>query len=165
MKYLFIVALLAAVVLAGLVACKNLTKQPMGGKPAPTGALVNFHYQESGTMAQPNFEYTLRRGEAGEVTLYAFRPFAEVEGWGDTLTVQPEVLDHVERLIKDNNLQNYKEHYQPKMEVMDGYGWSYEAVFDNGTRLHSGGSNARPSDGTLTTIAHYLDSIYQDARK
>lgn len=158
MKHIILIAV-AMVVLMGMLACKgakNVTE--VVKKPAPTGRLVGFHYVEHGTMAQPNFEYMLRR-DSGKVSLYVFRPWID-EGWGDTVVVADDVIDHVEKLIKDNNLQNYQDHYSPNMQVLDGYSWSYQAEFDDDVTLSSGGSNAGPGDGTLKTIGNYLDSCY-----
>lgn len=162
MKYLLLIAIAAATLLA-LLGCKSV-KNSVNSKPAPTGKLVSFHYAEYGTMAQPNFEYTLKRDAKGRVTLCVFRPWGD-EGWGDTVKVDTSVLEHVEKLIKDNNLQNYLDHYRPEFQVMDGYGWGYEAEFDNDTTLQSSGSNMRPGDNTLEVIAEYLDSCYQAAKK
>ena len=161
MRYLAIISIAAAVLML-LLGCKSIDKMT-NSKPVPTGQLVNFHYVEHGMMAQPNFEYTLKRNAKNKVTLCVYRPWLD-EGWGDTIKVPVDVIAHVEKLIKDNNLQNYKDHYSPKMQVMDGYQWSYEAEFDDETTLSSGGSNARPGDKTLNVIAEYLDSCYASVK-
>ena len=158
MKHLLIIVA-AAVILVGLLSCKGAkgATEKTPKKPVLTGKLVSFHYAEYGTMAQPNFEYTLKR-DGGAVTLCVFRLWDE--GWGQTVKVNATVLEHVDKLIKDNNLQNYLDHYRPEYQVLDGYGWGYEAEFDDDTMLHSSGSNARPGDNTLSVIAQYLDSCY-----
>ena len=163
MKNLLILAI-AAVVVVGLMSCKGAkgVTEKMPKKPVPTGKLVSFHYAHYGTMAQPNYEYTLNRID-NKVTLCVFRPWID-EGWGDTIKVKDEVIDHVERLIKDNNLQNYLDHDHPEYQVLDGYGWGYEAEFDDDTVLSSSGSNARPADNTLEVIGRYLDSCYAQVK-
>ena len=157
MRYLVIISI-AVAALVVLLGCKSIDKMT-NNKPAPTGQLVSFYYVEHGMMAQPNFEYTLKRDAKGKVKLCVYRPWGD-EGWGDTIKVPVDVIAYVEKLIKENNLQNYKDHYSPKMQVMDGYTWYYEAEFDDETALSSGGSNARPGDNTLSVIAEYLDSCY-----
>ena len=160
MKHIIIIVV-ALVVLVGLMACKGTKRvTEIVKNPAPKGSLMGFHYVEHGTMAQPNFEYSLHR-EGDKISLYVFRPWLD-EGWGDTIQVGGEVIDHVEKLIKDNHLQNYKGHYSPEMQVLDGYSWSYEAEFDDDVTLSSGGSNAGPGDGTLRVIGNYLDSCYAE---
>ena len=160
MKYLLLIATAAATLLA-LLGCKSV-KNSVNNKPVPTGKLVSFHYAEYGTMPQPNFEYTLKSDTKGKVKLCVFKLWDEK--WGDTIKVDAGVLEHVEKLIKDNNLQNYLDHYRPEFEVLDGYGWGYEAEFDDESILHSGGSNARPGDNTLEVIAEYLDSCYASVK-
>ena len=155
-----------AKIMAALLPAVTLAPGCRGGSdaihpPAATAALMRFHFDEHGTMAQPNFEYALDRDSSGRVSLYVFKLFDD--SWGDTLPVGREVIDHVQQTISDNKLHRYKESYRPRMQVLDGYMWSYEAVYDDGTRLHSHGSNARPNDDTLPTIAAYLDSCYQAA--
>lgn len=156
------IILIAVAALLMLMGCKSIDKV-RNGKPAPTGQLVSFHYVEHGMMAQPNFEYTLKHDDKNKVTLCVYRPWTD-EGWGETIKVSVDVVAHVEKLIKENNLQNYKDHYSPKMQVLDGYHWFYEAEFDDETSLSSGGSNARPGDNTLKVIAEYLDSCYASVK-
>lgn len=157
MKYLVVFVLLA-VLLPVALSCKGRPVMSPG-KPAPTGKLVSFYYAEHGTMSEPNFEYVLKSEPNGGAQLYVFRPYEE--NWGDTIVVAPGVPAFVEKMIKENNLQNYEAHYSPYMQVMDGYGWVFEAEFDDAVTLRSSGSNARPGDGTLEGIAAYLDSCYK----
>ncbi len=160
MKQILLIAVIV-IVLMGLMACKG--SKNVVQNPVPKGQLVKFHYAEYGTMAQPNFEYTLQRQPDGKVTLCVFRPWVE-EGWGDTITTTAAVLTRVEKMIKDNNLQNYKSHYSPDVEVLDGYSWGYEAEFDDSVTISSGGSNAGPGDRTLDVIGQYLDTCYAQVK-
>lgn len=163
-QMLFVIAIVSLVALT-VLACKGSYSMAnlIDGKPVPTGKLIKFYYVERGTMAEPNFEYTLKRGDKG-VSLCVYRPWSG-EGWrGDTISVPDDVIAHVEKLIKDNNLQNYKREYRPDGVVYDGYSWSYDAEFDDESVLSSGGYNARPGDKTLEVIAQYLDSCYAQVK-
>jgi hypothetical protein len=60
-------------------------------------------------------------------------------------------------------MYKYKEHYTPRMEVLDGEGWHFAAKFSDGTRIYSSGSNAWPRGNGLGRIQGYLLKLIADA--
>lgn len=146
MKILLVtIAVLAVIALAG---CGF--KNGSNSHDAPTGRLVRFEFSEHGTMAQPNKFYRLKLDTANHVWLMVYT---------DKLEVDSTVLTEVERMIVEQGIYKYEEHYEPKMEVMDGEGWAFGATYDNGERLSSSGDNAWPQNFSILNICHYLDSV------
>lgn len=124
-------------------------------RDAPTGKLTEFSYVHSGTMAQPFKEYRLKQLESGKVQFFAHN----LGEYHDTLMVSREVLDTVANMIIRNEIYLYKDQYKPSMEILDGEGWYYIALYDDDVSLYSGGTNAWPRNFALPVIANYLDSI------
>ena len=124
-------------------------------RAVPAGKLIGFNYVHSGTMAQPFKEYDLQLLDNGKVQLYAH----DLDKYHDTILVGAEVLDTVARMIIDNDIYRYKDHFDPGVQVYDGEGWRYSALYDDNTHLSSGGTNAWPRHFALPIIAAYLDSI------
>lgn len=59
-------------------------------------------------------------------------------------------------------MYKYKERYLPMVEVLDGWSWSFEAKFDDGSKIYSHGSNARPKDNGLERIRELMDELIQE---
>ena len=154
MTGVIIVCVLAAAAVL-LLACG------LKGKPAPQGRLVEFTYCVTGSIAQPYADYRLELLETGEVTLSNLGEYAKVK---DSITVSRDVLDRVGQMIVAHKMQNYKESYSTRFEVLDGESWSYHARFDSGESLGSGGYMAYPDDNGLEEICAYLDSCLSESQ-
>ena len=139
----------------GLGCKSNVMGNDMVKRDAPTGHLTSFSYVHSGTMAQPFEEYQLELARDNSVSLFAHR-LGEIH---DTVKVDRSILEQVARMIIEHQIYRYKEHYRPTMEILDGEGWNYSAVYDDETFLSSGGTNAWPSNFALPLIGEYLDSV------
>lgn len=130
------------------------------GAHEPEGELVSIEYTESGTMAGYIYEGRVKQNPDGTFVLMAMK-----ENYGPLFQKQisKEAVDTFKQIIIEEKMYKYKEHYRPKMQVLDGYGWHFAAKFSDGTRLYSSGSNARPGGNGLGRIQGYLQRLIADA--
>ena len=76
--------------------------------------------------------------------------------------ITKENMAHFRQIIEEEKMYKYKEAYRPLMEVLDGWGWSFNAKFSDGSWIDSHGSNARPSGNGLGRIEGYMNQLIQD---
>ena len=108
------------------------------GTPEPTGELLSVDYTHSGTMAGYIYEGRVKQDSNGNYVLTAMK-----ENYGPLFQKQisKEAVDSFKQIIIEEKMYKYKEHYTPRMEVLDGEGWHFAAKFSDGTRIYSSGSN------------------------
>lgn len=130
------------------------------GTPEPTGELLSVDYTHSGTMAGYIYEGRVRQDSNGNFVLTAMK-----ENYGPLFQKQisKEAVDSFKQIIIEEKMYKYKEHYTPRMEVLDGEGWHFAAKFSDGTRIYSSGSNAWPRGNGLGRIQGYLLKLIADA--
>lgn len=135
----------------GLVSC---------GAQVPEGDLLSVEYTESGTMAGYIYEGHVKKNPDGTFVLKAMK-----ENYGPLFQKQisKEAADTIRQIIIEEKMYKYKEHYRPKMQVLDGYGWHFAAKFSDGTSIYSSGSNARPGGNGLGRINGYMRHLIEDA--
>ena len=145
----YMICMIAA--LTGLVGC---------GAQVPEGDLLSVEYTESGTMAGYIYEGRMKLNPDGTFVLKAMK-----ENYGPLYQkkISKEAVDTIRQIIIEEKMYKYKEHYRPKMQVLDGYGWHFAAKFSDGTRLYSSGSNAWPRGNGLGRIQGYLQRLIADA--
>ena len=145
----YMICMIAA--LTGLVGC---------GAQVPEGDLLSVEYTESGTMAGYIYEGRMKQNPDGTFILKAMK-----ENYGPLYQKQisKEAADTIRQIIIEEKMYKYKEHYRPKLEVLDGYGWHFQATFSDGTRIYSSGSNAWPRGNGLGRIQGYLQRLIADA--
>ena len=108
-----------------------------GDNTKPEGKLVSYQYSYSGTMAYPIDYFRIDRNKDGVLRL----------GWSkdDTdihlVRIPEESLQIIDSIAKQHKLWNLKNSYRPKMQVYDGYGWSFCLEYEKGS-IYSGGTNA-----------------------
>ena len=73
-----------------------------------------------------------------------------------------ETMNQFRQIIEDEKMFKYKESYRPKMEVLDGWGWSFRAKFSDGSSISSHGSNASPKGDGLARIQGLMAELIQD---
>ena len=76
--------------------------------------------------------------------------------------ITKENMAYFRQIIEEEKMYKYKEAYRPLMEVLDGWGWSFNAKFSDGSWIDSHGSNARPSGNGLGRIEGYMNQLIQD---
>ena len=129
------------------------------GMGMPDSELVSVEYTVTGTMAGYQYYALVERQQDGVVMVKAMR-----KNYGELVEkrVDGKVLDDLRDIIKEHKMYAYKEHYRPRMQVLDGYMWSFHAAFADGKCISSGGSNAGPSDDGLETIREYVIALLGD---
>ena len=92
-----------------------------GDNTKPEGKLVSYQYSYSGTMAYPIDYFRIDRNKDGVLRL----------GWSKDdndihlVRIPEESLQIIDSIAKQHKLWNLKNSYRPKMQVYDGYGWSF----------------------------------------
>ena len=73
-----------------------------------------------------------------------------------------EVMKRFRQIIEEEKMYKYKESYRPKLEVLDGWGWSFNAKFSDGSSIYSHGSNATPRGDGLARIQGLMHELIED---
>ena len=128
-------------------------------KSMPDSELIGLRYVSSGTMARPEFEGSVKMDSAGVFVLKAMK-----ENYGPMFETQitTDDMKYLRQIIEDEKMYKYKDSYRPRMQVMDGWGWSFWAKFADGSVLESHGSNARPDGNGLGKVHGYMEQLIQD---
>ena len=128
-------------------------------KSMPDSELIGLRYVSSGTMARPEFEGSVKMDSAGVFVLKAMK-----ENYGPMFEKQitAEDMRHFRQIIEDEKMYKYKDSYRPRMQVMDGWGWTFWAKFADGSVIESHGSNARPDGNGLGKVHGYMEQLIQD---
>ena len=131
-------------------------------KSMPDSELIGLRYVSSGTMARPEFEGSVKMDSAGVFVLKAMK-----ENYGPMFEKQitTEDMKHFRQIIEDEKMYKYKDSYQPRMQVMDGWGWTFWAKFADGSVIESHGSNARPDGNGLGKVHGYMERLIQDGKQ
>ena len=110
-------------------------------------------YQHQGMMMQPVAEVRLER-KNGKVVM-AVR--------GTTTDEKEFVLDDGEQLLKEalaiieeEKMLDYGVSYEPEMQPLDGYAWSFSARLADGRSVSSHGHNAGPGGDGLSRMSELL---------
>jgi hypothetical protein len=125
----------------------------------PDSELVGIRYVSSGTMARPEFEGTITMDSAGVFILKAMK-----EDYGPMFEKQitTEDMKLFHQIIEEEKMYKYKEAYRPRMQVLDGWGWTFWAKFADGSMIESQGSNASPDGNGLGRVQGYMKDLIQD---
>lgn len=125
-------------------------------KKMPESELVSVEYTRSGTMAGYEYEGRVEKDSTGGFVLRAMQ-----ESYGPLYEkrLNAEELKYFLRIIEEEKMFKYKESYRPAMEVLDGWSWSFDARFADGSSIASHGSNASPSGEGLKRIRTYMSEL------
>ena len=111
------------------------------GQACPEGRLSYYEFSYSGTMAWPITYYRVELDEeSGQLTLGWSRSEPEIT----LIRVGPEVLSHIDALVKEYRLYRLKDRYLPPVRILDGHQWSVYFRYEQDS-ISSHGSNAWPS--------------------
>lgn len=141
------------------IAKKEKTTSKKKNKVVQKCALDMVEYQYQGMMMQPVAEVRLER-KNGKVVL-AVR--------GTTTDEKEFVLNDGEQLLKEaltiineEKMLDYGVSYEPDIQPLDGYAWSFAARLADGRSVSSHGYNAEPGGKGLDRIQ---DLLFDRARK
>ena len=131
-------------------------------KSMPDSELIGLRYVSSGTMARPEFEGSVKMDSAGVFVLKAMK-----ENYGPMFETQitTDDMKYLRQIIEDEKMYKYKDSYRPRMQVMDGWGWTFWAKFADGSVIESHGSNARPDGNGLGKVHGYMERLIQDGKQ
>ena len=128
-------------------------------KKMPEGDLVSVEFTRIGTMARPEFEGHVNKDSTGAFVLKAMK---ETCGPLFEKKLDAGPMKKFRQIIEEEKMYRYKEAYRPMMEVLDGWSWSFEARFSDGSKIYSHGFNAGPRDNGLSRIRGYMHELIQD---
>lgn len=120
----------------------------------PQGRLIEVEYDYQGMVMEMIGSPRLFRSEGK-----AMLSFRLMGGEEETHEVSDTLFDAARTIIEEERMYAYGSSYKissPFVEVLDGYSWHFEAVFEGGEHLSSGGSNVRPEGQGLSRISKLL---------
>ena len=112
------------------------------GTKGPEGDLVSLEFVSNGSRNGTEFEGHVVAGSNGTFTLTAMKM-----NYGSLFRkkIGKEEMATFKKIILDEKMYKYKEHYHPLLHVKDGYSWRFSAKFSDGSTIHSTGE-VRPQD-------------------
>ena len=126
----------------------------------PEGDLVSLEFVSNGTRFGTEFEGHVVAGSNGTFTLTAMKM-----NYGPLFRkkIGKEEMATFKKIILDEKMYKYKEHYRPLIQVKDGHFWRFSAKFSDGSTIHSTGENSQPGGNGLSKIQGYLSDLIADA--
>ena len=126
----------------------------------PEGDLVSLEFVSNGTRFGTEFEGHVVAGSNGTFTLTAMKM-----NYGPLFRkkIGKEEMATFKKIILDEKMYKYKEHYRPLFQVKDGHSWRFSAKFSDGSTIHSTGENSKPGGNGLSKIQGYLYDLIADA--
>lgn len=131
-------------------------------KKMPESELLSVEFARSGMRAGNEYEGRVEKDSSGVITLTAMK-----EPYGPLFEkrLSAKDLQKFRQIIEENKMYKYKDSYRPMVRVLDGWSWSFTAVFSDGTSISSHGSNAGPSDDGLQEIRELMQELIKDGVK
>lgn len=128
-------------------------------KKMPEAELVSLRYTNTGTMAGFIYEGEMLKDKNGEMVLRAMK-----ESYGPLFEkrLTKAEVQHFRKIIEEEKMYAYKERYLPRMQVLDGEMWGFDAMFADGSIIDSSGSNEWPKGNGLSRIRSYMEELVQD---
>ena len=126
--------------------------QPSSAK-MPSGRLNEVSYSFQGMMMNVVGQPTLKRTEGGKALL-TFQFYSDER----SCEVSDTLLDKAREIIEQEKMYEYAPSYSLdlKERILDGYSWSFDAVFEGGERLSSHGRHVSPEGDGLHRIEKLL---------
>lgn len=130
------------------------------GTKGPEGDLVSLEFVSNGSRNGTEFEGHVVQDPNGTFTLTAMKM-----NYGPLFRkkIGKEEMATFKKIILDEKMYKYKEHYHPLLHVKDGYSWRFSAKFSDGSTIHSTGENSKPNGNGLSKIQGYLSDLIADA--
>ena len=134
----------------------------LGCSPArqmPEGELVSIEYSTNTCRAENQYEGSVQRDSAGRFVVHSMK-----KNYGPLYEkiIGASQMKRFREIIEEEKMYRYKESYQPRLHVLDGWGWHFCARFSDGSKILSGGSNARPDGNGLARIRSYMEELVSD---
>lgn len=112
-------------------------------KEMKTERLTYFSYESHNAMAMIGERYDISITPEGRVRVVIDqdRPSQKELYLDDTA-----IMDQLQDIVKKYKMDEYKENYQPEMDIYDGTSWSLYYQYDSGHSVRSGGYEAWPEN-------------------
>ena len=119
----------------------------------PAGRLNEVSYSYQGMRMEVIGNPSLKRAEGGKATL-SFKFFSDERSY----EVSDTLLDKARDIIEEEKMYNYDSSYSLSFSerILDGYSWSFDAIFEGGERLSSHGRHVEPEGNGLNRIDSLL---------
>ena len=122
----------------------------------PQGKLLGLEYNYSGMRIEQFSDFNLQRKEKGHGATMKFRYFNKEVSY----EVSDTLLDAAKRIIEEEKMYEYGLSYSWEVmngeRILDGFYWSFHALFENKDTINSTGSNASPEGEGLHRISRLL---------
>ena len=166
MKAILLLACIACVSTL-IVSCSAAKAPKTGDDTADTipvavkdSALLSLDYTKKGTMRGYDFEIHVKTEENGDITLWGMKQNRDSIF---TRTMTQDELEALRKIVIEEKMYKYKDHYQPPYEVFDGWSWSFNVNFSGRhNSFSSGGYMQRPEGNGLDRVKEYLVSLLSD---
>ena len=151
----------------GLLGLFSVCKAQENSKPVmPQGKLLRLEYSFSGMRMPVYGDFKLKRNaETGESDFSFFHYNKEMFTKG----VLDSVFTAACRIIEEERMYEYAISYSlpPEVEkgMLDGFGWRFEACFENGECISSQGRHVMPGGKGLRRIEDLLSEAARAATK
>jgi hypothetical protein len=130
------------------------------GTKAPKGDLLSLEFVSNGSRLGTEYEGHVEQDSNGTFMLTAMKmnygPFYQKK-------IGKEEMNKFKKIILDEKMYKYKEHYRPFFDIKDGHSWRFSAKFSDGSTIHSTGENSKPNGNGLSMIQGYLYDLIADA--
>ena len=130
------------------------TEQPA---TMPQGKLLRVEYAYHGMRMAEFSDFDLKRSADKGNSEFSFRHHSSdvsVNGVADSL------FSAAYRIIEEERMYEYRSSYRlpPEIEqgMLDGFSWSFDAYFENGEHISSGGRHVMPDGKGLNKIERLL---------
>jgi hypothetical protein len=133
--------------------------QPSSSVQMPAGRLNEVSYSYQGMMMNVVGQPTLKRTEGGKALL-SFHYYSEERSY----EVSDTLLDKAREIIEEEKMYEYAPSYSLNLteRILDGYSWSFDAVFEGGKRLSSHGRHVSPNGDGLNRIERLLETAARE---
>ncbi|MCR4604000.1 MAG: hypothetical protein K5683_10800 [Prevotella sp.] len=158
MKRIILITLMMAGLLTACKTSRQLSSQPVEKPQAtmrqmPQGRLLHVEYDFQGMAFEQIRAIILDRTDGKPVIHFEYISDKRQYDVADSL------FDQARAIIEEEQMYNYEPSYQwdTQEQVLDGYRWSFEAVFEGGQRIGSSGRNLSPDGKGLSRISTLLE--------
>lgn len=126
---------------------------------SPAPKVIALHFQETSSNEIPDIWFDFKTEEDGTCTL--------VNGTGRfpnealRAKVPAEVADSLTKIVKEEKMRKYDEHYRLPFLVLDGWQWSLHIRFEDSPSVSSSGHMERPSGDGLKRLEEYFNEVWK----
>jgi len=132
----------------------NTTEVKKEQPTMPEGRLNRVKYSYQGMMMEEFGNFDLQRLPEG--CKLSFRHFSSEVSY----EVSDTLLDAARSIIEQERMYEYDSHYSLKMDgrILDGYSWDFDAWFEGGKKISTGGRHVSPEGDGLHKISTLLSN-------